>query len=69
MKNEKNCSLCCIEKSLNKRVLCNDCFKIRNFILHHGKDVLLEFVNNHPISKSVCVVAPSAPTYTSSHQF
>ena len=64
MKNEKSCSLCCIENSLNKKSLCNDCFKIRHFILHHGKDILLNFISSHPTSKTEPIqIQPTAPIY------
>jgi hypothetical protein len=63
MKKVKSCGLCCIEQSVSKRQLCVDCLKFRSFILHFGKDILLNFINSHQFGKlPSAIVEATAPS-------
>ena len=64
-KGQKNCALCCIDKSNNKNTLCSECLKIRRYILHKGRDAIINYISQER-ETSVIIQAgsnPSAPPY------
>ena len=63
---QKSCALCCIDKSNSKTTLCSECLKIRRYILHKGRDSIINFVTqDRETSIVIAAQNASAPPYRS----